>query len=466
MAVMDEIPRPASNREVWDEKPDSSEEQGNVLWPEAPGVTGQILPINRDPSGGLHPAWPGFVHDVVNSGYNALVGPGEVLTGQTPTGDAAHPNPYQIAQDITGTGLGLAAGRPAMAGESLGIFGGLRSTKPDLIARKAAVAAEKTGADPKEIFSDTGWFRDKDQNWKFEIPDTNSKLTINPEHIDDFDGKIVPAMWGGGPGKSNQKLGEILDHPELYQQYPWLKDLKVSGGAGEGSAFYYSDWRGKPLISMGKATPEEFRSNLHHEIQHAVQDKEGFAKGGNIDEFLPYNFYKNIYAIRDQAWDAAPEAAHAAGLSEDDLGRIFAARVKQIWGNAQPIHNDLMDYHLKNGDFDSPEMKKFLAHVEEFGQYDVGNKKPAVEKYMNLAGEVEARNVQERLAQGVSGDKGVFPWETQSYPWDVQQGVRFGKAPWQQESAKGHQFEPVQHNPFPFELESVEHDPFAEGAKP
>ena len=64
------------------------------------------------------------------------------------------------------------------------------------------------GADEVEIWQKTGWFKDEiDDKWKFEIGDSNAKLN--------------PGFQSGG------RLGELLDHKELFKAYPELKDVRV-----------------------------------------------------------------------------------------------------------------------------------------------------------------------------------------------------------------------------------------------
>lgn len=77
--------------------------------------------------------------------------------------------------------------------------------KADKLSKAQAMAKE--GKNELEIWRDTGWFRDKDGAWKFEIGDKNAKLN--------------PKFQSGG------KLGELLEHNELFKAYPELRDVKV-----------------------------------------------------------------------------------------------------------------------------------------------------------------------------------------------------------------------------------------------
>ncbi len=77
--------------------------------------------------------------------------------------------------------------------------------KADKLSKAQAMAKE--GKNELEIWRDTGWFRDKDGAWKFEIGDGDAKLN--------------PKFQSGG------KLGDLLKHDELFKAYPELKDVKV-----------------------------------------------------------------------------------------------------------------------------------------------------------------------------------------------------------------------------------------------
>ena len=77
--------------------------------------------------------------------------------------------------------------------------------KADKLSKAQAMAKE--GKNELEIWRDTGWFRDKDGAWKFEIGDGDAKLN--------------PKFQSGG------KLGNLLKHEELFKAYPELRDVKV-----------------------------------------------------------------------------------------------------------------------------------------------------------------------------------------------------------------------------------------------
>lgn len=90
---------------------------------------------------------------------------------------------------------------------------------------------------------------------------------------------------------SNLMLKDILDHKELFKQYPETQDIKVKlstleslQGRGNFSPETNTISINKDLL---KNDPEQAKSVILHEIQHNIQTKEGFANGGNPSMFDP-----------------------------------------------------------------------------------------------------------------------------------------------------------------------------------
>ena len=79
----------------------------------------------------------------------------------------------------------------------------------------------------------------------------------------------------------NGKLSEMLpaDH-ELFKAYPEARDIDLKVTYRKNGS--YAGWQKGNAIEVN-AGPDgkESRSALVHEIQHWIQDKEGFAIGGN-----------------------------------------------------------------------------------------------------------------------------------------------------------------------------------------
>lgn len=86
-------------------------------------------------------------------------------------------------------------------------------------------------------------------------------------------------LWNGG-----MRLADVIDYPELYEAYPELADVVVRY-VGMETAYgraIYGDGEREILINRNlEGEWEKIHSILLHEIQHHIQNIEGFAKGGN-----------------------------------------------------------------------------------------------------------------------------------------------------------------------------------------
>ena len=170
----------------------------------------------------------------------------------------------------------MANGNPRLLGKlysngkdvSLNSFAGEKVITANVGKLDQAKAMLEKGADEVEIWQKTGWFKDEiDDKWKFEINPRGGELKPNPPR--------------------NTVLYNVLNDEKLYEAYPELQLYKVEV-AGEynpaalkalGSAdggFIPSQ---KTFIINEKTT--DFKSTLYHEIQHAIQEIEGFSPGAS-----------------------------------------------------------------------------------------------------------------------------------------------------------------------------------------
>jgi hypothetical protein len=137
-------------------------------------------------------------------------------------------------------------------------------------------------------------------------------------------------------------LSEVLDFPELFEEYPQLRDvyvvgveapnIKVGGETKQLGGFYLHDGvRGKPTIAMAQATnARDFQSSLLHEIQHAVQAVENTPGGG---EFMSiYNSLKERLGVEG---DSDYVMGRAINVYEALYGEIEARVVQQRFLNPE-----------------------------------------------------------------------------------------------------------------------------------
>ena len=231
----------------------------------------------------------------------------------------------------------------AVAFESLVDMGGLYILEPTAITNpKIKKVLDKWIGGKNQGFR---WFQNPyDKKWRFEIDD--SKMKWNTDVWD-------KATLGGG---KDVKLGDLIDHKELFDAYPELKNINIRHTPGKGGGEYLQE---QNRIRIGAEMDP--KQTLIHEIQHAVQEIEGFARGGN-----PQWSYDDI----DDALHFI-KTAHRQGKQGDAW--ISKARTQET--------KDLIARFK-----DSPRDLEKLKTPE--GGYQL---------YHGLAGEIEAREAAKRM---------------------------------------------------------------------
>lgn len=210
------------------------------------------------------------------------------------------------------------------------------------VARKM----EEEKKDAKAIKMATGWERGADGKWRYEIPDAKIKDTMNVGG-----GQIVKRyeddmLWNGG------KLSDVIDAPELFKAYPQLKGVRIDTDAIMNDMPSHGEYDSKTNTITIHADELKYMNDiLNHEIQHAIQDIEGFAKGGS-PRLVRGEVKKRFDEVTKQIKQLRAEG------KEDEAKALIEK------------NRGLYDAYMKNDDFNS---------------------------YKSLAGEVEARNVQERM---------------------------------------------------------------------
>ena len=167
----------------------------------------------------------------------------------------------------------------------------------------------RAGNTPKSIYLETGWYFNKfDSKWRKRISDDT--FTINYDNVvrkDDTEyylpkgyefkkfQKLSQEVASGKTSMLNAfvngykaKLGDYVSFEEAYKLYPELKDilgLYSINVIDSDYSFYFSPSQPNSLVLVaGKSldyTPEKVKFVALHEMQHYVQEVEGFGNGGN-----------------------------------------------------------------------------------------------------------------------------------------------------------------------------------------
>lgn len=123
----------------------------------------------------------------------------------------------------------------------------------------------QNGVSMDTIRKRTGWWLGKDGKWRYEISD--KEMRFNPDGYVD----------------NPQTVGDYVKHDRLFAAYPWIADIPVhmvdvvTGGSSATNGKYSSD--GKFIELKKGLTSEKAKYVLSHELQHAIQQAEGFVRG-------------------------------------------------------------------------------------------------------------------------------------------------------------------------------------------
>lgn len=191
---------------------------------------------------------------------------------------------------------------------------GVNARNADREALARAEQMERDGVNWNEIRRETGWYRGADGMWRSEIDDSGARYfrdgaarfsEENPEYeeyqklinafaledneldrLDVLQKKLRPEMdrLKRMVDSGDATLDMILRHDELFAAYPELRDVRVEfQRMKQGETGYYD--ADNKLIAVN----QKYRSNpmepLIHEIQHAIQDIEGFSGGTSMDYY-------------------------------------------------------------------------------------------------------------------------------------------------------------------------------------
>ena len=176
----------------------------------------------------------------------------------------------------------------------------------------------------------TGWEKDATGAWKYELDDSINRIKTevlknNPD-----------ILRGTSPILLN--LGDILDAPELYKVFPYLKSVRVN---------FYSD-------------PNAFRAVL---TPKGIMVNTRYLDGMNGEKGL-----KGVLAHEIQHVIQAMEFAESKGIQGE---------------NIEQLYNDMM--------------AAMQAAGEQKYDYDLTSLQNGLDAYMKDAGEIEARNVARRI---------------------------------------------------------------------
>lgn len=164
---------------------------------------------------------------------------------------------------------GLLAAKAAAVPALTGIFAGQGAKTSDLAMLQKAKDLQAAGVPDRDIHAQTGWFFGAaDGKPRFEIPDNKAQFNLRNAPIDAYGAQELAAF-------------DALHHPELRKAYPVLEETKFLHYPTEeyrGASFDPTD----NVVTFGREAMRDGSGISLHELQHAIQDHEGFAHGGSV----------------------------------------------------------------------------------------------------------------------------------------------------------------------------------------
>lgn len=279
-----------------------------------------------------------------------------------------------------------------------------RKSKAQIIGRNAQLSAtakfnlnlaeemDKNKMPAKDIRLATGWEKGLDKKWRYEIPDGKFKDI----DLDDLK-KVIDT---DGTAIRISKLGDVFDSPDLYQAYPEIKDITVRFKELPPRNYGSFNIRDK-VITVNKDLYNEKRQEAEltmlHEMQHYIQNVELFERGSN-QAYAPIMMKYIINDFKSKVDAQKTAYNNVKSLFPDNKQAIKNAR--DLYKLAKEKYEKVKDLALQK---QSKETKKSLKEMGEsagvtISTSDIFGKKAAdaFNLYYRVAGEVEARNVENR----------------------------------------------------------------------
>ena len=278
-----------------------------------------------------------------------------------------------------------------------GLFAGVNSKLANLGKLAQAKSLRSQGSDRNSILQETGWFKDHDGAWKFEIDDSMSNFTERGNRaLQNYEKRGIDANM------AEHTTNNMYNHPELAKNYPDLynkSSTKLDPRMDPNSGFFNPS--GTQHVPEGRIQVHpgnQARSVQLHELQHGIQEKaEGgmFAKGSNtyqssagevkFAKTTMLEFADALKIRKIMKSDGVP--AEIAAFRLNNQTGTFPASYSISLAARKLGHDD---------DFLREQMKKYAKkHKTALASMNKSQKQVRSD-YHNSAGEAESRNVEYR----------------------------------------------------------------------
>jgi len=259
----------------------------------------------------------------------------------------------------------------------------------------------------KTIRLATGWERGADGKWRYETPD--EKFT--PEFVESLE-KSSERYIDKRTQESYATVEDIYgENSELLKIYPSLAEALIKINIhpdNDNGGYFKKGTKGDKYapfrvdeIGVTATSIENAQAILIHEIQHAIQDIEGFATGGNLEE-AKEKLRIDLYEFREEN----PEYNELYYAKEDAKHLVDKAKAEEASEKAFKLSVKLKE--------------KNRQLWEKFNELYDRPKSDAYKTYLRFSGEAEARNAQARSHMTPEERRNTLLAETEDIARDQQ----------------------------------------------
>lgn len=181
----------------------------------------------------------------------------------------------------------------------------------------------REGFDLTVIKIQTGWEQGIDGFWRYEIPDPFMESDVFEDYVKPRFGEPI-------------NIRMILKDALILKAYPQLENLTLYAmySPRKGTAGYYNPETGGMVVSMGSPSDifdYRIEGVLLHEIQHLIQEIEGFAKGGD-----PKTIGRRRYHCLAGEVEAR-NICHRHFLTEEERRRVLRTMTQDVPDSKQIV---------------------------------------------------------------------------------------------------------------------------------
>ena len=327
---------------------------------------------------------------------------------------------------------------------------------------------EKVGRSPLDIKIETGWERGADGQWRLELPsfrefdaaanlewlhrhpDTARYLELlrkdNAHHFGGFAPLTAEERaeyerlrelpdnkyWKPGVTMKNPDrltLEDYVSSPLLFMAYPELRhvvmrveEMEDRGAYAtrksvvDGSDIHYIRLN-KDMVEgargLNVSSRHQMKSTIAHEVQHYIQEQEGFARGNDIRRINGASDFE----LNVAAWDGFVQQEVGQEPTYDMIMSYLKDEQYSIWRKEfGPGYQDMMKDLIRMSE--NMDADTFMKNYEYFR--DNGLKGEAWMQYWESMGEVESRNVQARMGMTIEQRRHTLAVDTEDVPRDRQ----------------------------------------------